>query len=159
MFRVEVGDKKEALFYAITLGCVLILVFGASRIYWSNAGSAHLDTKTQLRSPGIQSDTQNTSSSDQGAVSKTSAPHRIPNRNGSNQTTSLLFFGTVILALLLLFCLTFRYYTRREMKETEQKWKNACENFLTRMETERTKSEGKQLNGDALWSKVLKGEV
>ena len=159
MFRIEVGDKKEALFYAITLGCVLILVFGASRIYWSNTSNAHLDTAAQLQSPGIQRDTQNTSTSDQDVALKTSTPHRIPNRQGSNQTTSLLFFGTVILALLLLFCLTFRYYTRREMKETENKWKNACENFLTRMETERLKSEEKQLNGHAIWSKVLKGEV
>jgi hypothetical protein len=69
-----------------------------------------------------------------------------------------IFFGTIIVALLLLFCLAFRYYARRDMKETEHKWKNACENFITRMDIERMNSSQKQTGPESVWTKILDGE-
>ena len=154
MFRIEVGDKKEAILYGITLGCLLLLVFGVSRIYWSGRDTG----LTSFQSSQIQRDTGVTSTDEKSVTGGFSPPSPVPDQSESNQLSSWVFFGTVIIALLLLFCLAFRYYARREMREAEQKWENTCENFVTRMETKRIKSPEKHAGVDSLWSRILNGD-
>ena len=76
--------------------------------------------------------------------------------HGSNGS-SLWFFGTLIISLLLLFGLTFRYYSFREMKQAEKRWKTACDSFLTRMEIELMSSEEEQNGNGNDWVHILNG--
>jgi hypothetical protein len=159
MIRIEVGDKKEALFYGIALGCVLFLVIGVTVLYWAPQGNGQSHAYRGSQSTASQSGKEITSTNERGeaqharaSVSRRSA--EINERNGS-----WLFFGTVIVALLLLFCLTFRYYTRREIQQTEKRWRNACEDFLNRIEVQRLESGDKFQMQDAPWAKILRGEL
>ena len=159
MFRIEVGNKKESVFYAITLVCVLLLVMGVTRMYWTHHSTGDLleeeRQKTDLRKGDSRSDT--ISEKNMRRTKPTSPLTAYTSE--TRQYASFLFFGTLILALLLLFCLTLRYYSRREMREAEKKWNQACERFLTRVEAERLDSQESKVGEDSLWSRVLKSEA
>jgi hypothetical protein len=75
----------------------------------------------------------------------------------TSDNPSLWFFGTLIVSLLLLFGLSFRYYSHREITQAEKRWRTACESFLTRMEVERMASEEKQNGTGCDWTHILNG--
>lgn len=142
MFAIRIENKKESLMYTIALGGVLCLIIGVTWIYWTHSAHRTLENVTL---------TEKTASERYASSVK-------QHETESNGNSSLWFFGTLIVLLLLLFGLTFRYYSHREMKEAEKRWRTACERFLTRMEIEQATYKDERKNGDSVWSRILKGE-
>lgn len=137
MLSVKIESKKESLMFAVALGCVLLLIIGVAWMYWSHSADSVMKDGGRGRTGVVSIEDK------QAAV--------------RDENTSLWFFGTLVVALILLFGLTFRYYTHREIKETEEKWKTACQSFLTRMAIEQADYEEEQANGPTVWSKILNG--
>ena len=158
MLRIEVGEKKESIFYAITLGCVLLIVIGVTRFYWTRQSSEEIWNREEAKSCMTKGDMAASGTDDKKVTSPKVRSPRISMIEETNQSSSLAFFCTLIFALLLIFCMTFRYYSRREMKEAERRWKTTCANFLTRMESERFESQEEMRGRAALWSQILQGD-
>jgi len=137
MLSVKIESKKESLMFAVALGCVLLLIIGVAWMYWSYSADRVMNDGGRGQSGTVSIEDRKTAVRD--------------------ENSSLWFFGTLVVALILLFGLTFRYYTHREIKETEEKWKTACQSFLTRMAIEQADYEEERGNGDMVWSKILNG--
>jgi hypothetical protein len=147
MLSVRIDNKKESVMYAVALGCVFLLIIGVTWIYWSQSSGELTAQRGSGRARTMSGQTEEASSAEQQMAAK---------RYG--ESTTLWFFGTLVILLILLFGLTFRYYSYREMKEAERKWRMACQQFLTRMEIEQIDYEEKRGNGDTVWAKMLNGE-
>ncbi|UCE18355.1 MAG: hypothetical protein JSV84_16105 [Gemmatimonadota bacterium] len=162
MIRIVIEDKRESIFYAVALGCVLLLAVGVTLMYWtehdlrdiSEAGDGEpvtvfgaAEEMQPMRSRGAGRDTPGK------AISLTDSFSE-----KETDTRSLWFFGTIVCTLIVLFILTFRYYSHREVKEAEDRWRRAMRNFMARMEEERVHSEDEKLLPDTIWSRILKGE-
>jgi hypothetical protein len=156
MFRIEVGDKKEVVFFGIVLACLLFLVISATQFDWPSNKTDHAYGQRHTFSPVFKGEPDVSSLEKNGDLMRTATPSQTPNHHEPDRGMSWFFFGPVIFALLLLFCLTSRYHTRREVREMERQWKNTCENFLTRLESERLKPGERHSTGDSVWSKILK---
>ena len=162
MIRVKVEDKKESLFFAIALGSVLLMAIGTTAVYWTQHDAQDV-SKVQ---GGLQATASEQPGGDQGVVGKyeddTAGTQTVssvkPYSEMENENDSLLYFLTLMCALLVLFGLTFRYYSHREMKEAEKRWETATRNFVIRMETERANSGDVRFDQDTIWSRILKGE-
>jgi hypothetical protein len=162
MFKIKVEDRKESFFFAIALGCVLLLAVGATVIFWTDHGtydfsegeesmSGTTTTTPDKKQTVVEEDgTERTSLQTPSSVSL--------HTETTTDDRSLWFFGTLICALLILFGLTFRYYSHREVKEAEKRWEMATRNFITRMEVERANSEDGKNDADTIWSRILSGQ-
>jgi hypothetical protein len=141
MLAIVVENKKESLLYTIALGCIFLLIIGVTWLYWANPSN---HPSTSLAAP-----TSPAASPAEYAAS----PSRYQEK--TSESSTVWFFGTLIVFLLLLFGLTFRYYSHREIKEAENRWRTACECFLTRMEIERMATEEEQVNNGRAWSVIV----
>ena len=162
MFRIKVEEKKESIFFAIALGCVLLLALGATVIYWIQPGAREVVPMRESRSAAASEDPieerRGRVGGERDAAETKAVSSARPLSTKSGDDDSLWFFGTLICALLVLFGLTFRYYSHREMKEAERRWQRATRNFLARMEVERANSADEKFGSDTLWWRILKNE-
>ena len=154
MVAIRIENKRDSLMFAIAIGCVFLLIIGVTWVYWTYQ-SGPLPSEGQSTFHGTGS---GTIGGDRGAFSKPGSASAGTLTGGTNDITSLWFFGTLIVSLLLLFGMTFRYYSHREMKQAERNWSKACDNFLTRMEIERLASDERMEESRMVWSRILNGE-
>ena len=160
MFRIKVEDKKESFFFAIALGCVLLLAVGATVIFWTDHDTYDVSEHEESISASTAPDGEEkvVKGDGEGRTSIHTASSVSSHTGTTAADRSLWFFGTLICALLILFGLTFRYYSHREVIEAERRWEMATRNFITRMEVERAHSENGKNDGDTIWSRILNGE-
>lgn len=154
MVAIRIENKRDSLMFAIAIGCVFFLIIGVTWVYWTHQ-SSHMPSEGQSTFHGAGS---GTIGGDREASSKAGSASTGTQTGGTNDLTSLWFFGTLIVSLLLLFGMTFRYYSHREMKQAERNWSKACHSFITRMEIERMASEERMEESRTVWSRILNGE-
>ena len=158
MFRVTIEDKKESIFFAIALGCVLLVAIGATWLYWTQTNGKDA-VWTEESVPGavtVPSEKVTPTSSEGTSPSMVSHVRPLSERNAQNRT--LYLFITLIAVLLIVFGLTFRYYSHREVKEAEKRWQMATRNFVARMSVEQASSGDVKMGADTIWSRILRGE-
>ena len=146
IFSIRIESKKESVMYAVALGCVLFLIIGVTWLYWSQSANRIAERESFDQSQNLS------------MLQKETMVGRTAYDNAISENSSMWFFGILIVSLILIVGLTFRYYSHREMKETEKRWRIACQSFVTRMEIEQIKYEENRGNRDTAWEEILKGE-
>ena len=144
MVAIQIESKRESVMYAIALGCVFLFIIGLTWFYWNSQTAQYGSMDPYMLAVSVES--------------AQSSGLRAGHENPVERNTSIWFYGALIVSLLLLFGVTFRYYSHREMKKTEKKWNRTCQTFLTRMEVERANYEDRLNRDDTVWTRILKGD-
>ena len=143
MIAIKVENARQSILYGVALVSIFALIAGVSYVYWMHPSGSMAPSSDGALSQAV-------SPSPEGGA-------RESDRGTPDESSTLWFYGTLVVCLILVFGLTFRYYSHREMKEAERRWKMSCENFLTRVEMERLASEEEQARNYRAWWNGMRG--